>query len=672
MNNLEDIKNHIKSSMGRTAYDRIVMDLNLKDNGTHCQCPSPSHEDNNPSASWNDDANSIFCFACETQYDIITHCMEQQCISYPEAVIQLANELGIDTSQIDTKSFTDSKKKTTVTASAEYVAKINNINYATNETDYFQRNRIDEQLLRNIYGLTTSDREVFFNHLEINLNNQWVSCFTKRRLIDGTMYQLDNNKGGKDEVKEITIAGGNMCFYGLASLYNSQGQPKKYGIILEGQTDCHRMATEIHRQGKFEEFAIISVPTGSKTLKTAWNESPTFRKWYKKNCEYLYVIPDADNAGLEMVSKSIEIFNGDEKVRWCDLTNLNGIKFKEKKGQDITDAFNLGFGVKDIFGTADYLPLDQCFNPKDVKIEKVENFLWSGFATHDYNDTGLKAGKVTIITGVRGSGKTTLAGQMTVAVTQQNHKVFCYFGETPMSETIESFAHMTSARELIEETDNGAGRTIFTPSARAIDIFTKNYGSKILFYEDDVKSTINKYDLMKQKMVLCAKRGYKLFIVDNLMVLTIKRQGVKFYNKFDEQTRIMDDLKQFAKDHNVHIAMLAHPNAGGEKVSGAMEIENLADTIIKYKRLDKDTAITMAGAFGVPEHEAKKISAVLTNEKVRNHGTSYPMFLEWNSEHGIVVDIAYREDTMKTADKYKQKNWFSRSMKKYSEQDSDF
>ena len=257
--------------------------------------------------------------------------------------------------------------------------------------------------------------------------------------------------------------------------------------------------------------------------------------------------------------------------------------------------FNLGNGFKEILATADYLPMDQCFNPQSVKIEKVENFLWSGFATHDYNDSGLKAGKVTIITGIRGSGKTTIAGQMSIAVTQQNHKVFCYFGETPMSEIIETFAHMTTSNELIEEAGNGAGRKIFTPSEKAIKIFTKNYGNKILFYEDDLKSTVNKYDLMKERMLKAVKRGYKLFVVDNLMVLTIKRQGVKFFNKFDEQTRIMDDLKQFAKEHNVHVAMLAHPNAGGEKVSGAMEIENLADTILKYKRLDEPTALDGAG-----------------------------------------------------------------------------
>jgi len=669
MIDIENIKNQVKSSMGREGYNRIVMDLGLKDNGTHCQCPSPTHEDNNPSASWNDESNSIFCFACETQYDIITHYMEQQCLIYPEAVMQLGNELGIDTSHIDSSKFTDSKIKRTVETTDEYSQKIKAIQYALPQTNYFTQNKVNEELLRNIYGLTTSDREVFFNHFELGVNNQWVSCFTKRRLIDGSMYQLDNNKGGKDEVKELTIQGGNKCFYGLASLYNAKGEPKKYGIILEGQTDCHRTATEAHSKGMFDQFAIISVPTGSKTLKTAYNESPTFRKWYKKHCDKLILIPDADTAGRGMIEKAIEVFNGDDKVKWCDLSNLNGIKFQDKKGQDITDAFNLNHSLKDVFKTADFLPMKQCFNPKDVEIEQVTNFLWSGFATHDYNDTGLKAGKVTIITGIRGSGKTTLAGQITVAVTQQNHKVFCYFGETPMSETIESFAHMTSSRELIDETSNGAGRVIFTPSPKAIDIFNKNYGNKILFYEDDVKSTINKYDLMKDKMAACVKRGYKLFIIDNLMVLTIKRQGVKFYNKFDEQTRIMDDLKQFAKDHAVHIIMLAHPNAGGEKVSGAMEIENLADTIIKYKRVDEETAIAMGANFGIPEHEARKISAVVLNEKVRNHGTSYPMFLEWNAEHGIVVDIAYREDIKENADRYSKKNWFSRAAKLYSTDD---
>lgn len=669
---LEDIKNQVKSMLGREGYRRIVADLNLKENSAHCQCPSPTHEDNNPSASWSDDLNSIYCHACGINYDIISHVQEKECSTYPEAVIQLATELNLDTSGVDVKSFVDYKKKRYAEATQEYAKKLSNLNYQNPVTDYFERNKVNQELLRNVYGITTSDNEIFFNHLEKDFNGNWASCYTKRRKLDGSFYELSNNKGGFNEAKEITIAGGNVCFYGQASLFNSDGKPKKYGIIVEGQTDCHRTATEMHLQGQFEQFAILSVPTGSKTLKTAWNESPTFRKWYQKNCESLYIIPDADKAGLEMIDIAKDLFNGDEKVRWCDLTQLGGIKYKDKKGQDITDAFNLRHGFKEIFTTADYLPMEQCYNPKAIEIEKVQSFLWSGFATHDFNDTGLKAGKVTIITGKRGSGKTTLVGQMCVAVTEQSEKVFCFFGETPMSETIETFAHMTSDGGLIDEMDNGAGRRIFTPNEEAIEIFKRTYSNKILFYEDDQQSTVNKYDLMKAKMLQAVKRGYKLFVIDNLMILTIKRQAVKFFNKFDEQTRISDDLKQFAKDNGVSVIILAHPNAGGEKVSGAMEVENLADTILHYRRLDEESAKAMASCYNVPAHEAEKISAVVTSEKVRNHGTSHPMFLEWIGKRGIVQDITYLDDAQKTADRYNQKNWFSRSMKKYDKEDSNF
>jgi hypothetical protein len=120
-------------------------------------------------------------------------------------------------------------------------------------------------------------------------------------------------------------------------------------------------------------------------------------------------------------------------------------------------------------------------------------------------------------------------------------------------------------------------------------------------------------------MVLCSKTGSELFT---------------------EQKKIMQFLNKFCRRFKCHILLIVHPNKGGLEISGATEIQNLADTIIRYMRI---TPQELEGKCELPEPARNTISAVLMNDKVREGGSNDPCYLKWDATIGGVVELTKKQ-----------------------------
>ncbi len=140
-----------------------------------------------------------------------------------------------------------------------------------------------------------------------------------------------------------------------------------------------------------------------------------------------------------------------------------------------------------------------------------------------------------------------------------------------------------------------------------------------------------------------------------------------------EQARILKSLKAFCIKYKVHVILIAHPRAGEglQKISGAMEQENMADTILYYVRAGVDEN----NKEGIPNSEAGNISAILFNRKVRDEGDSIPVHLEWNSKTGTVREITATtmpDRTREVSKEYFEKGWWSRPSNRIATEDSNF
>ncbi len=664
---MSDIAEKIKEFLGDTARDIIMSDLGLKEQGGNITCPYPDHEDHTASATWKPYA--FHCHACtdnisKKQYDIFTHYEIVHGATFPEAVKSLCDEYGIEN---DYKESFKIKKVLRAKVNNDYQEKRNQFQNIGSDlaTNFFNSKKIDESIARNSFMCETTNTEILIHGHEV-INNTWTPVYTKRRKLDLTEYDMNGKTA-----KEIQIAGGSMAFYGLPTLYNSKGQQKRVALICEGQMDALRMATELQKENMFESIAVLSVPSGGTSLLRAWDNSPFFRRWFN-TCDRVVLIPDADATGLKMLDQAKECLCAD-KTYWINLTKVTGVRYSEKHGIDSSDVFDkFNIRASNLIKLHEHLPVDGLVTADNIDVKESEEGHRSGFITHDYNDSGLKDGRLTIISGIRGHGKTTMAMQMVYCCAKQGVKSFVFFGETAEGVVVGRFSRMDANQDEIIKKITMAGRTDYVVDAIAQDRFKSNLGKNITFYcKDQIKDKGNIFDEMMKRMLIAVKRGAKVFLLDSMMVICQPDAT----NEFAEQKRIVQALKEFALEHSVHIMLIAHPRSGEgiQKISGAMEQENLADTILYYVRLPNDIDRSkIMNETNINSEDAKKISAVIINKKVRDEGTSFPVYLEWMNQTGTVSEITspnMPQMTLDISQEYHDNGWFSRPSRRMSQAD---
>lgn len=122
------------------------------------------------------------------------------------------------------------------------------------------------------------------------------------------------------------------------------------------------------------------------------------------------------------------------------------------------------------------------------------------------------------------------------------------------------------------------------------------YGDKIIVFNNNSKRDIDTLLLaMKEAYEL---EGVKCFILDNFMQIDIEGDNV-----YQEQTRVMEKLRTFAVNKNVHIHLVAHPR----------KIENYQTRLSLYD---------VAGSMNIP-NKAYNIISIIRKSTVVPNSTEY-------------------------------------------------
>ena len=136
-NDLEIIKSKIQLSR------EIEKKVKVKKKGNDYWCCCPFHEEKTPSCKINDDLGSYYCFGCGAKGDIFTIYTELYNYSFPDAVKELAQQVGLKLTEENSKQH-----------------KENDIIYRILEsaTQWFEKNLIESEL-----GINYLKKEKFQN-----------------------------------------------------------------------------------------------------------------------------------------------------------------------------------------------------------------------------------------------------------------------------------------------------------------------------------------------------------------------------------------------------------------------------------------------------------------------------------------------------------------------------
>jgi archaellum biogenesis ATPase FlaH len=220
----------------------------------------------------------------------------------------------------------------------------------------------------------------------------------------------------------------------------------------------------------------------------------------------------------------------------------------------------------------------------------------TGYKELDKKIIGLLMGDVTVLSGLSGSGKTSWIDCVVLNAVQRGYKVGIWSGEL-QDFRFQSWIDQISAGKNYVCKKEGYENYYYAPKNIANQInkwlegklflYNNNYGSKWQQLFADIKTLVE-------------NEGTQLIVLDNLMALQIDSYDG---DKYTQQTRFINDLKEYAKAKNIHVILVCHPRKEGgflrkESISGTTDLTNLADSVIIIHRIGKDFEQRAGEFFG--------------------------------------------------------------------------
>lgn len=212
----------------------------------------------------------------------------------------------------------------------------------------------------------------------------------------------------------------------------------------------------------------------------------------------------------------------------------------------------------------------------------------TGITELDRVTTGLILGDVTVISGLSGSGKTSIIDFIALNAIQRGYKVAVWSGEL-QDFRFQSWIDQIAAGKNYTRQRAGYSNLWYAPKMTCDKInnwlngklwlYNNNYGQKWSQIFSDIKECVR-------------ENGTQLLVVDNLMALQLD-----YYHgeKNDRQSGFINDLKNFAKQSKIHVILVCHPRKEQsfqllrkESISGTADLTNLADNVFICHRVGND------------------------------------------------------------------------------------
>lgn len=288
-------------------------------------------------------------------------------------------------------------------------------------------------------------------------------------------------------------------------------------------------------------------------------------------------------------------------------------------------------------------PLYYKFSDWEYNTKSKERVL-SGIKELDYLIKGFEMGCITIWTGGTNAGKTTVMTMLTKQTIEQGEKVFYFNGEQTKDDFKNNLYKQTvDKKDIYQKQYKDSNVFDYFVVDKEVDKLNKKYGENLFLYNNEAKRTI---DFLLQAMEE-VKNKYKIrvFILDNFMQIDTTSN-----DEYREQKDIMEKLRTFAVNNNIHIHLVVHqkktdklnPRITIYDVFGSSNLVNKAYNVISIIRVD---------SLDKENNEYKRLNKELFKEKYDITQTS--TVLEILKTKGVrcgVVGLLY-DNTTKT---YKQ------------------
>lgn len=224
-------------------------------------------------------------------------------------------------------------------------------------------------------------------------------------------------------------------------------------------------------------------------------------------------------------------------------------------------------------------------------------FVATGILGLDKKIMGLMMGDVTILSGLSGSGKTSLIDNIILNIAQRNGKSAIFSGEL-QGFRFQSWIDQMAAGKNYVKAASGYDDLYFAPQDVCKRV-NEWLDGKVYLYNNDYG---NKWaQLFQDIQEVVEAEGVSLVVIDNLMAINLTYQG----EKNDKQTTFINDVKAFAKQKNIHVLLVCHPRKEQsyqllrmESIAGTADLVNMCDNLLIMHRVGRDFEKRAKDFFG--------------------------------------------------------------------------
>lgn len=267
-----------------------------------------------------------------------------------------------------------------------------------------------------------------------------------------------------------------------------------------------------------------------------------------QNGKYLKMIDLMfEAADTEINSSNIYGYYKQLKENWREnqiefLTN----QLKNKQIEFVDFSKQMFELTKDDFDDEELLTLDKINNLARIEREYTE------IKELDYLLKGLEYGKMNLWSGITNHGKTTLMIQIAKECLKKHKKIFYFSGEQSAEEFKNYLYVGMCKKEYLEYLKDDHNERIIDikPKEEIINYFDNLYSKELFLYNNNlIENDINK---MIKVMKKAFNQGVRIFFIDNFMQLDNSEM-------LEEQTKIVEQFKRFARDKKCIVNLVAHP-----------------------------------------------------------------------------------------------------------------
>ena len=373
------------------------------------------------------------------------------------------------------------------------------------------------------------------------------------------------------EGKRFTQDGAARSLWGIDKI--REGELPKTLIIAEGEIDCLSIASVIYNSD-LESIAVVSVPNGAPS-----KVSDNKRVSPEDDNKFLYlwqskdVLEAADNIILMTDDDPAGSALKEEVARRAGRAKCKEVKYPTncKDANEVLLKFSSQH-LLDLIQSAEYVPLDGIYSAVDYLDEVrslYDNGMMSGVSTGIPSVDGLftiSGGQLSVVTGTPGSGKSEFIDQLMVNLARnESWKWAVASFENPPALHIAKLCEKISGKPFFQA--DGRTRMDTDESKNAIRFINKHF----TFIEQRSGDMIDLESLLSSAQQGILRLGCRGLVIDPYNYI---QQDNRDENEHQFINKMLTRLVAFARSHDIHIFLVAHPSKMSTDTSGNSGIPN--------------------------------------------------------------------------------------------------